>query len=172
MLAQSKSELCPCCRARFFNRDACRRVRRGPRIGVRRAGPDMNHVSDGIPFAIKLPDLLRIHIEHERHLVIVLGRFCLHPRQIERAPRSCVQDAHQCSLRVAIADVKALHMFFPPVTASVLLPATSRKVPRLPEPSDKHWLPVRNQTQATPVPANSEIDRSGRRSPARPEIRA
>jgi hypothetical protein len=53
--------------------------------------------------------LLLIDIESQRDLVIVLGRFGLYYRQIERTAGSRIQDAHQRSLRVAIANVESLH---------------------------------------------------------------
>src|SRR5215471_18050618 len=98
--------------------------------------------------------------------------FCLHKRHVEAAARSGIQDAHQCSLCIAITDVKALHVVFPPITASALLRATSLTAPRLPEPSEKHSLRVRNQTPAAPDPASAGSDRSDRRFPAKPETRA
>jgi hypothetical protein len=42
--------------------------------------------------------------------MIVLCRFGLHRRQIESTARSCIQNAHQRSLRIAIANHKSLHV--------------------------------------------------------------
>ena len=66
-----------------------------------------------VPFAIKLADLLLIHFEPKRDQMVVIGRFRMHDRQIERAARSRVQNAHQCSLRIAIANMKGLHILAP-----------------------------------------------------------
>src|ERR1700686_845347 len=85
-------------------------MRRRPRGRMRRAGTDLDDIRDAVPLTVKLAHLLLIHIERERDLVIVLGGFGLHHRQIKRAARSRIQNAHQRSLRVAIAYVKSLHV--------------------------------------------------------------
>src|ERR1700719_3451630 len=85
-------------------------MRRGPRGRMRRAGTDLDHIRDAVPLTVKLTHLLMIHIERERYLMIVLGGFGLYHRQIKRTARSRIQNAHQCSLRVAIAYVKSLHV--------------------------------------------------------------
>jgi len=72
----------------------------------------MNDVRYPVPFAEKLADLLLIHFERERDLVIVFGWFSLDHRHVQSAARSRVQNAHQRSLRVAIANVK-LHVYAP-----------------------------------------------------------
>ena len=99
--------------ARLFDRHARWRMRPGPRRRVPRAGTDLDDIRDPVPLAIKLADLLLIHLERQRDLMIVLGRFSVHDRKIERAARSRVQDAHQRSLRIAIANMKGLHSLSP-----------------------------------------------------------
>src|SRR5579871_255611 len=86
----------------------------GPCIRVNRSGPDMNHVSNSVPLAIELAHLLGIHIEDQRHLMLAFALLCLHKGHVETAARSGIQDAHQCSLCIAIADVKALHVVVSP----------------------------------------------------------
>src|SRR5271169_358188 len=86
------------------------RVRRGPRGGLRRTGTHFDDIRDPVPLAVELADLLLVHIERQRDLVIVLSRLGLHIREIERTARSRIQNAHQRPLCVAIANVKSLHV--------------------------------------------------------------
>ena len=46
-------------------------------------------------------------------LMIVFGRLSVQIMQIQPAARGSVQDTHQCSLCVAIANVKAFMLFVP-----------------------------------------------------------
>src|SRR5579872_918145 len=114
MLAQNKTPLRACGRARLSDRYTCRRMMSCPRVAMRSARTDMNHIGDRIPFAIQLADLLGIHIENNCDLMVSFALFCLYERQIETAARRGVQDAHQCSLCIPVADVKALHVVFFP----------------------------------------------------------
>lgn len=113
MLAQNQIPLRSCGRARLSDRYTRRRMMACPRVAMRGPRPDMNYIGDRIPFAVKLADLLGIHIENNRDLMISLTPLCMHHWQIETAARSGIQDAHQCSLRIAVADVKALHVIVP-----------------------------------------------------------
>lgn len=173
MLAQIQIPLSACGRARLSDRYTRRRMA-CPRVVMRSPRPDMNYVGDRIPFPVELADLLGIHIENNRDLMISFARFCLHDWQIETAARSRIQDAHQCSLCIPVTDVKALHWNHPPLTVSVLvlLPATSQTALRPPEPSDTRSPRAHNQIPATPDPASSGSDRSHRRFPATPETPA
>jgi hypothetical protein len=74
-----------------------------------RARANVRHVRNRVPFAVQLANLLRIHVEHYRNVVIMLGRFGLYRKQIQPAAGSRIHNAHQSPLRVAIADVKSLH---------------------------------------------------------------
>jgi len=115
MLAQliSSSNLCPRRRARFFLCHTCRRMSRGPGCRVRRPGADLDHIGNRIPFAVELADLLLIYVKVERDLMIVLAGLCMHLRKVQRAARSRIQNAHQSSLRIAIANVKTVHACLP-----------------------------------------------------------
>lgn len=88
-------------------------MRSRPRCRVRGPRTHLDDIRDRIPFAVKLANLLLIHFERQRDLVIVLGRFDLHQRQIESPARSRIQNAHQRPLRIAIANVKSLHVLTP-----------------------------------------------------------
>src|SRR5579863_10255698 len=88
-----------------------------------RAGADLDDIRNAVPLAEELADLLLIHFKRQRHLMIVLRRFRLHDRQIERPPRSRIQNAHQRPLCIAIANVKSLH-------ESPVAPASSPAVRR------------------------------------------
>src|ERR1700727_1141344 len=88
-------------------------MRGRPHRAVSRSGSRVNHVRNRIPFAAKLADLLRIHIQGKRHLVSVFGALRLHRRQIEPTARRRVQNAHQRPLRIAIANLKSLHELSP-----------------------------------------------------------
>jgi|CZKD01.1.fsa_nt_gi hypothetical protein len=109
----TNSNLRPSCGARLFDRHACGRMWTRP--CTRRCSPrtDLDNIRDTVPFAIQLANLLLIHLERQRDLMIVLGWFGLYNRQIERPARSRVQNAHQRSLRIAIPNVKSLHKLAP-----------------------------------------------------------
>src|SRR5580700_11948718 len=121
--ANPNSELRPRRRSRFFNRYSRGRMRRAPCVRARSARADLDDVRDAVPFAIKLADLLLIHFERERDLMVVLSRFRLHHGEIERAAGSRVQNTHQRSLRVAIANVESLHRLAPWVCLAGVSPA-------------------------------------------------
>jgi hypothetical protein len=112
MLAQlcQTRNLRPGRRARFFHRHARRRMWRGPSRVGRRTGTHLDDIRDAVPLAEKLPDLLLIDFERQRDLMIVFSRFGVYHGQIERPPRSRIQNAHQRSLRIAIANMKTLHV--------------------------------------------------------------
>src|SRR5579864_8214233 len=88
-------------------------MRCAPRLAVRCARTHAHNVGNRIPFAIQLADLLRIYFERKGDLMVVLRRFGMHGRNVEPAARSRVQDAHQRSLRIAIANLKSLHSHLP-----------------------------------------------------------
>ena len=48
---------------------------------MRRAGPDVHDSAIAVPFAVELADLLLIHLERERDLMIVLGCLGVHGRK-------------------------------------------------------------------------------------------
>ena len=84
MLAQlTQIELRPC-GARIFERHARWRMWPGPCICIRGAVAHLNDVGNAVPLTIKLADLLLIHVERQSDLMIMLCRFGLHYRQIER----------------------------------------------------------------------------------------
>src|SRR5438270_9184579 len=85
---------------------------RSPRRRMGRARADTYHVGNPIPFAIELANLLLIDLERKHHLMIQFCCLGMYRGQIESPPRNRVQDAHQCALRVAIANVE-LHVCAP-----------------------------------------------------------
>jgi hypothetical protein len=95
--------------ARRFASHRYRRMRRCPREPMGCTQAHLDHVRDGIPFAIQLADLLGIHLERQRNLMIVFSRRGFDRVQNQTAARSCVQNPHQRALRIAIAKVKGLH---------------------------------------------------------------
>src|ERR1700734_2276291 len=73
------------------------------------AGADIDHIHDSIPLTAKLADLFVRPLEQHRDRVLLPGNLGMHGWKIEPPARNRVEDAHQCALRVAIADVKKLH---------------------------------------------------------------
>src|SRR5690349_24750067 len=71
------------------------------------------HIHNRVPVAPQLPDLLGIYLEQQRCLVTVGVGLRLDVGQIQRAPRSGVDDPHQSSLRVAVVNVKDVHSCAP-----------------------------------------------------------
>src|SRR5581483_2172498 len=111
MLAQTYPRLRARCRPLGLNPYSRRRMPY-PRA-LRHARPDEHDVGDRIPFAVQLANLLRIHIQDQRYLMITLALLRLHIGQVKTAARCGIQDAHQGSLCIAIADMKALHDLSP-----------------------------------------------------------
>src|SRR2546421_679954 len=80
-----------------------------PRLVLAHSRTHIRNVRNRIPLAIKLPHLLGTYVEHECDPMIALRRLRLHRWQIQPAPRSRIQNAHQRPLRIAITNVKSLH---------------------------------------------------------------
>src|SRR5437899_11776069 len=97
-----------------------RSVRGIPLRGLRWSGTDMNHIRNRIPLAIELANLLLVDVKHQCDLVIALGGLSVYGMQIERAARGPVQDPHQCSLCVPVADVESVHAVHPQVECRFL----------------------------------------------------
>src|ERR1700678_2231657 len=163
------------------------RPRRSLVLARTSAGMHIHYIHNRIPLAIELAGLLGRHFELQSDNVILPVSLSVHRGKIERAAGNCIQNAHQCALRVAIADVKDLHVvplkqFFVnfvieqfanesmdfknyPITKFlnyeiIICPRTpSPKAPLPPEPWDKRLPRERNQTPATPPPVSAEICR-------------
>ena len=88
-----------------------RRMRSRPNLRTLRARAYMRHVRNRIPFPIQLAYLLRSHFQQQRSPMPIRGGFRVYRRNIQ-PPAGCRrQDAHQCSLCIAIANLKYLHAF-------------------------------------------------------------
>src|ERR1022692_566724 len=108
-----KRNLSPRCARRLLgNSLRCRRMRPPrlfPVLPQRRAGTYVHHIHDRIPLPVKLSDLLVRDLQQQDRRMILPRVLRVHGCEIEPPARNRVEDAHQCPLRVAIANVKDLH---------------------------------------------------------------
>ena len=75
-----------------------------------RAGTYVDYIHNRIPFPAKLPDLLVRGFQLQGDCMVRPCGLGVYRRKIETPARNRVENAHQCALRVAIADVKDLHV--------------------------------------------------------------
>src|SRR5271169_2291534 len=78
-------------------------------IGTGFIRANLDYIHDRVPLAIELASLLGSDFEQQGDYVILPSVLGVHRRQIKTSAGNRVEDAHQCALRVAIADVKDLH---------------------------------------------------------------
>jgi hypothetical protein len=83
------------------------------RFFERRSRAYADHIHYGVPVAAKLPNLLGINIQKQRDFMLVLRGLSLDVRHIDAATRSRIENPHQRALRIAIVDVKDVHVSFP-----------------------------------------------------------
>ena len=77
----------------------------------RRADPDVRHINNRVPVTAELAYLLGIHIEKQVRAMYVACRCRVHVWDLEPASGNRGEDSHQGALRVAIVDVKCVHLF-------------------------------------------------------------
>src|ERR1035438_8808565 len=106
-----------------------------PKLFDRRARTHVDHIHNRAPVAAKLAQLLRIDIDQQGYLVGVLHGLGLHERQLDSAADNCVQNPHQGSLSITIANVENMHW----VLQSILFQKPFLTAMPPPAPSDKHW---------------------------------
>src|SRR5215467_11066695 len=93
-----------------------RRKRRGQifnHLRSRCADPNIDDIDNRVPVAAKLANLLRIHFEQEISAEGAIHGSGVQVRDINSAARDRSQDAHQCALRIAILNMKCVHVFLP-----------------------------------------------------------
>src|SRR5580693_1311972 len=75
-----------------------------------RSRPHLDDIDDRVPLTIKLANLLGVDFQQHGDRVILPGALSVHRSKVEPPARNRVEDAHQRALRVAIADMKDLHV--------------------------------------------------------------
>src|SRR5580692_5581152 len=74
------------------------------------SGSYFDDIHDRIPLSVKLADLLVVDFQQHGDREILPSSLGMHRSKLKRTSRDRVEDAHQCALSVAIADVKDLHV--------------------------------------------------------------
>src|SRR5690242_442353 len=90
-----------------------------------RAVLHIGDIHDGVPIAAELADLLGSDFEQQVSTIAIAGSSGANVVHIERTAGNGGQDAHQRALRIAIVDVKCVHVSSPNLSRSDSRPRLS-----------------------------------------------